>query len=235
MPRLRITIPRQSRDGSFTPLYSFSADRSASAPASGGLLQATDGAVYGTTAWDGDYGRGAVFRWTRDGTLTILHSFAGGGEGVPIALLQATDGNFYGATYAGGGPGDIPPRRGAIYSLVWMSFQKTDGQYTSSAPYPERLLSTAGDIGPPHISPDRSFTWDFLPRVRPITVGPGEEYTLQFPVSGALEQPGSLPSGQYEVRFSTTLELFVGALNGQWAELCTLRIQVDSSATGFVR
>jgi hypothetical protein len=127
------------------------------------------------------------------------------------------------------------PRRGAIYSLVWMSFKKTDGQYTSSAPYPERLLSTAGDIGPPHISPDRSFTWDFLPRVRPITVGPGEEYTLQFPVSGALEQPGSLPSGQYEVRFSTTMELFVGAPDGQWAELCPLRIQVDSSATGFVR
>jgi uncharacterized repeat protein (TIGR03803 family) len=100
------TFFQLAADGSFAALYSFSADRSTSAPPSGGLLQATDGDIYGTTAWDGDYGRGAVFRWTRAGTLTILHSFAGGAEGVPIGLLQATDGNFYGATYAGGGPGN---------------------------------------------------------------------------------------------------------------------------------
>jgi hypothetical protein len=127
------------------------------------------------------------------------------------------------------------PRRGESHGPVGMSFEKTDGHYALSAAYPQRLLLTASDLASPRISPDRSFTWDFLSKVRPITVGPGEDYMLELPLSGALEQSGSLPSGQYEVMFSTTLELFVGAPDGQWAEFCPLRISVDSSATGFVR
>jgi hypothetical protein len=99
----------------------------------------------------------------------------------------------------------------------------------------DRFLLTAAGLASPGISPDRSFTWDFLPKARPITVGPGEDYLLQLPLAGALEQAGSLPAGECEVTFSTTLELFVGAADGQWAELCPLRIPVDSRATRLVR
>jgi hypothetical protein len=150
-------------------------------------------------------------------------------------ILGPSGGSVTLSVYNGSGQTIRFPRRGESYGLVWMSFQKTDGRYTSSTPYPQRLLLTADDLASPRISPDRSFTWDFLPKVRPITVGPGGDYVLQLPLSGALEQWGSLPSGQYEVRFSTTLELFVGAADGQWAELCPVRVSVDSSATGFLR
>jgi hypothetical protein len=150
-------------------------------------------------------------------------------------ILGSSGGSVTLAVHNGSGQTIRFPRRGESYGLVWMSFERTDGHYASSALYPQRLLLSARDLASPRISPDRSFTWDFLPKVRPITVGPGEDYMLQLPLSGALEQPGSLPSGQYEVRFSTTLELFVGTSDGQWAALCPLRISVDSSATGFVR
>jgi uncharacterized repeat protein (TIGR03803 family) len=97
------TFFQVAADGSFSPLYSFSGEASSTDHGSSGLLQATDGNIYFATSPDGDYGRGAVFRWTMDGTLTILHSFSGGPEGSqPIALLQATDGNLYGATSSGG-------------------------------------------------------------------------------------------------------------------------------------
>ena len=68
-----------------------------------GLVQATDGNFYGTTQQGGNNacsgGCGTVFRVTRGGKLTTLHSFDGTDGYSPNAgLLQATDGNFYGTT-----------------------------------------------------------------------------------------------------------------------------------------
>ena len=68
-----------------------------------GLLQATNGNFYGTTQQGGNNacsgGCGTVFRVTRGGMLTTLHSFDGTDGYSPNAgLLQATDGNFYGTT-----------------------------------------------------------------------------------------------------------------------------------------
>jgi uncharacterized repeat protein (TIGR03803 family) len=76
-----------------------------------GLLQATNGNFYGTTQQGGNNacsgGCGTVFRVTRGGMLTTLHSFNGTDGYSPNAgLLQATDGNFYGTT----------TQRGAIIS-----------------------------------------------------------------------------------------------------------------------
>jgi hypothetical protein len=190
------------------------------------------------------------------GTYTLVFEFAGQQtpptsftvEDVPILqsitaafafpsplILGPSGGSVTLAVHNGSAQTIRFPRRGESYGPVWMSFRKTDGHYSSSLQYPQRSLLTAADLASPGISPDRSFTWDFLPKVRPITVGPGEDYMLQLPLAGALEQSGSLPSGQYEVTCSTTLELFVGAADGRWAEFCPLRISVDSRATGLVR
>jgi uncharacterized repeat protein (TIGR03803 family) len=70
-----------------------------------GLLQATDGALYGTTFAGGANNYGTVFKITPAGTLTTLHSFDGTDGANPYAgtLLQATDGALYGTTFAGGG------------------------------------------------------------------------------------------------------------------------------------
>jgi uncharacterized repeat protein (TIGR03803 family) len=78
------------------------------APAAG-LIQGTDGLLYGTTSAGGPVGAaGTVFSLTTGGQETLLHGFTGGigpnkdGRGVGTPLIQASDGNYYGTTAAGG-------------------------------------------------------------------------------------------------------------------------------------
>jgi uncharacterized repeat protein (TIGR03803 family) len=83
----------------FTAVFSFKGSNG-SIPL--GLVQATDGNLYGTTqALDG-----TIFKITPSGTLTTLFTFNGlnnDGGAVPAAgLVQGTDGNFYGTTNGGG-------------------------------------------------------------------------------------------------------------------------------------
>src|SRR5580692_3902993 len=108
------TIFKITPDGKLTTLYSFCSQAKCAAgtqPAAG-LIQATNGDLYGTTAAggaNGDYG--TVFKITPGGKLTTLHSFCS--QGAPpnctdgwapdAGLIQATDGDFYGTTYSGGG------------------------------------------------------------------------------------------------------------------------------------
>ena len=84
-----------------------------------GLLQASDGNYYGTTLGGGVAGLGTVFKFTPDGTETILHSFGDGsvvndGSSPQSAgLVQGADGNFYGVTTSGGSKG-----LGVVYKIT---------------------------------------------------------------------------------------------------------------------
>jgi uncharacterized repeat protein (TIGR03803 family) len=73
---------------------------------SAGLIQATNGYFYGTTAFGGANSQGSVFKMSPTGTLTTLYSFCPQRpctDGyAPSGLVQATDGNFYGTTALGG-------------------------------------------------------------------------------------------------------------------------------------
>lgn len=68
------------------------------------VIKATDGNFYGMTYAGGSNGLGTIFKLTPAGAITVLHSFAGGADGMhPYAgLLQANDGNFYGTTIGEG-------------------------------------------------------------------------------------------------------------------------------------
>jgi uncharacterized repeat protein (TIGR03803 family) len=70
----------------------------------GGLIQATDGNLYGTARAGGSSCNcGTVFEITLAGTLTTLHRFGNTDGYWPFgALLQGTDGNLYGTTSEGG-------------------------------------------------------------------------------------------------------------------------------------
>jgi uncharacterized repeat protein (TIGR03803 family) len=71
-----------------------------------GLVQATNGELYGTTYGGGANGYGEVFKITPGGKPTILHSFGGtDGENPQAGLVQATNGDLYGTTYEGGANG----------------------------------------------------------------------------------------------------------------------------------
>lgn len=83
-----------------------------------GLMQATDGELYGTTDGGGFWGQGTLFRITPEGARATLHNFCGqspcpDGAAPYAVVLQATNGAFYGVASNGAEYSD-----GAVYSLA---------------------------------------------------------------------------------------------------------------------
>ena len=104
------TLFKITSAGTITVLHSFSGGAGGTLPGAG-VVQGSDGYLYGTTINGGVTDRGIAFRASLDGGFTVLHSFAGGpvGDGdladgaYPAgALIQASDGNLYGVTWSGG-------------------------------------------------------------------------------------------------------------------------------------
>lgn len=106
------TVFRITPAGILTTLYSFCTNTNCPDGAGpyGGLVQASDGNLYGTTEGGGASGRGTVFRITTEGTLRSIHSFCRvscvDGYSPRGNLIQATDGNLYGTTSTGGNVGN---------------------------------------------------------------------------------------------------------------------------------
>jgi uncharacterized repeat protein (TIGR03803 family) len=70
----------------------------------GGLIFDKEGALYGTTIGGGAFNLGTVFKLSPSGAETVLHSFAGGADGMTPESTLAMDaaGNLYGTTFQGG-------------------------------------------------------------------------------------------------------------------------------------
>jgi uncharacterized repeat protein (TIGR03803 family) len=118
------TIFKSTLAGEFTTIYSFCAQANcADGYFPGGLVQGTDGNLYGSTQLGGKYacefanlrlGCGTIFTITPAGPFTTLHSFKGhikDGE-QPLSMIQHSDGSFYGVTVAGGSSED-----GTVFQL----------------------------------------------------------------------------------------------------------------------
>jgi uncharacterized repeat protein (TIGR03803 family) len=88
-----------------TVLHRFTGGADGEYPESG-LIRDGKGNLYGTTYDGGAFGFGTVFKLSKTGKLTVLHSFSetGGDGGCPYygALLRDAAGNLYGTAYAGG-------------------------------------------------------------------------------------------------------------------------------------
>lgn len=111
--------------GKFTNLHSFCSEsdcKDGSTPYAG-LIQATDGNLYGTTYSGGtstqpcNGGCGTIFKITTAGKLTTLHSFCSksdctDGNAPQGGLVQDTNGTLYGTTFYGGTDGI-----GTVFSL----------------------------------------------------------------------------------------------------------------------
>jgi uncharacterized repeat protein (TIGR03803 family) len=129
------TIFKITPGGALTPLYSFVGGHPYVYPFAG-LVQATDGNLYGTTGSGGANGLGMVFKITPAGTFTTLHSFDDTDGSKPQAeLVQATDGNLYGTTSSGGANG-----QGTVFKITpagtfttLHSFDETDGAMPEAA------------------------------------------------------------------------------------------------------
>lgn len=133
------TVFKITAAGKLTTLHSFHFSDGA-APWAGGLVQGIDGRFYGTTEIGGLNNHGTVFKITKGGTLTTLHSFDGADGSLPIGrLIQATDGDFYGTTSAGG-IGNCPNNCGTVFKIsprgaltTLHSFNGVDGSNPSGA------------------------------------------------------------------------------------------------------
>jgi uncharacterized repeat protein (TIGR03803 family) len=135
-----VALPAQT----FTTLHNFDATDGENPLA--GLVQGTNGNLYGTTNLGGaNGGHGTVFKITPSGTLTTLHSFDGtDGEDPYAGLVQGANGDLYGTTQGGGANNDgtvfkITPR-GRLTTLH--SFDGTDGE----DPYAGLVQGANGDL-----------------------------------------------------------------------------------------
>ena len=91
--------------GTYALLYSFcpAADCTDGSLPQSGLFQATDANFYGTALEGGFNGRGTLFRVSKAGVETRLHSFhVTDGAAPRTQVVQGTDGNVYGTTSNGG-------------------------------------------------------------------------------------------------------------------------------------
>jgi uncharacterized repeat protein (TIGR03803 family) len=122
------TVFRITPAGKLTTLYSFCSQSNCADGALpyAGLMQATDGQLYGTTTYGGancglSIECGTVFKITSAGKLTTLHSFCSqtncADGAIPQAgLTQATNGTLYGTTPSDGVNG-CGSGCGTVYSM----------------------------------------------------------------------------------------------------------------------
>jgi uncharacterized repeat protein (TIGR03803 family) len=89
--------------GAFTVLHYFNLNADGGQPAAG-LVQATDGNLYGTAMQGGANGQGTIFSTSPHSPYTykLLYTFNDGGFYPETTFLQHTNGILYGDTYAGG-------------------------------------------------------------------------------------------------------------------------------------
>lgn len=107
------TVFEISLGGAFMSHHSFT-NADGEAPRAG-LVQASDGNLYGTTAFGGTFaGHGTVFRITPTGVFTNLHTFRGNeGNGVEGTLIEGSNGILYGTTSEGG-----PISAGSVFQIT---------------------------------------------------------------------------------------------------------------------
>ncbi|HEX4049689.1 MAG TPA: choice-of-anchor tandem repeat GloVer-containing protein [Steroidobacteraceae bacterium] len=136
--------------GTETVLHAFAGGSADGAYPYAGLIQASDGNLYGTTQQGGASGSGTVFKINpTTGAASIAYSFAGGSDGAgPYdGLIQATDGNLYGTTGAGGAAGagtvfKIVPSTGAESIVYAFAGGSSDG----ANPYAGLIQATDGSL-----------------------------------------------------------------------------------------
>jgi uncharacterized repeat protein (TIGR03803 family) len=123
----------------------------------GALVEGTDGNLYGTTFYGGIYadGFGTVFKITKSGALTTLHTFCppqsdcSDGANPSAGLVLANNGSLYGTTPYGGVSSDYGPVDGTVFKIdasgaltTLHTFANTDG----ALPYSGLVQASNGNL-----------------------------------------------------------------------------------------
>jgi len=136
-----------TKSGTLTLLWSFAGGKTDGCYPYGTLAMDAKGNLYGTAESCGASGYGTVWKLTKKGTETLLHSFAGGtsdGCYPPAGPILDKQGNLYGDTELCGAS-----RYGTVFELdkkgnitLLHSFAGSDGEF----PIGGLLLSTKGTL-----------------------------------------------------------------------------------------
>ncbi len=128
------TVFKMTPSGTLTTIYSFCAQPNC-ADGNGpvaGLVQASNGDLYGTAEAGGTNNKGTVFKITPGGQLTTLYDFCSqpacaDGAYPAVTLVQATNGDLYGMTMEGGLNGNIACPSSSVYTGCGTVFKLTPG------------------------------------------------------------------------------------------------------------
>jgi uncharacterized repeat protein (TIGR03803 family) len=132
------TLFKLNPDGTgFTVLLDFDGSTTGGYPMAG-VMQGTDGALYGTASNGGSSGYGTVFKVNPDGSgFTVLRNFNNSKAAYPYAgLMQGTDGALYGTASAGG-----------VRCRAMRVRTESDGRAPRSSQYFARSVSTLTTAG----------------------------------------------------------------------------------------
>jgi uncharacterized repeat protein (TIGR03803 family) len=145
------TIFEFSKSGVFTVLYSFCSQANCAdgtEPYSG-LMQASNGMLYGTTSEGGTYNHGTVYEISPAGQFRTIHSFCAepncaDGDAPYAGLVEDANGNLYGTTAYGGADslGTVFEITVAHQFIRVHTFDNTDGSYPTSA----LILASDGNL-----------------------------------------------------------------------------------------
>lgn len=134
------TIFKMSPGGTLTNLYLFTGSGDGGFIYTG-LIQGSDGYLYGGAFNGGSTGYGTLFKVSTNGSFVPLHTFSASESGSPYGgMTEGSDGNFYGTVYG------YDAGYGAIFSVTpdgvftnLFSFNNSDGSY------PEGVLIQGAD------------------------------------------------------------------------------------------
>jgi uncharacterized repeat protein (TIGR03803 family) len=104
------TVWRLDTSGTETLLHNFTGgSKDGGNPGYGDLIRDRNGNLYGLASAGGSTNYGTVWKLTKSGRLTVLHSFTGKDGAYPGGLVRDATGTFYGTASSGGDTNCNPP------------------------------------------------------------------------------------------------------------------------------
>ena len=112
-------VYKLSPKGKLTALHQFTGRNDGAVPATNVILDGA-GNLYGTASAGGRYGQGTVFKVSKSGKFTVLHTFSGTPDGAePVGRIASDkNGNIYGSTALGGNSQECTSGCGTIWELT---------------------------------------------------------------------------------------------------------------------
>lgn len=225
------TFYKLNRDGTgFAILRNFVSANSGGYFPYAGLLEGSDGLIYGATVSGGSAGYGIVFRINKSGgNYSVLRAFRGGTDGAnPYStLIEGSDGWLYGATAFGGGEnrGTVfrMRRGGGDYSVL----RRFTGSEDGAQVYGRLLEGSDGQLYGATSGGGRSGSGTVFRLGKN-----GSNYASLYQFDGTAAQPlnalGGLVQGFEGLLYGTSSQ------GGQWGQGTLFRLNLDGSGFSVV-